>query len=654
MLESGRLSQWANDSIIKGLKFRFALSVHGYKFLRSTGYPLPSYSTLMRKIQDVKLTFGIFSDVIDLLKFKVESMCESDRFCVLSYDEMVVSEQLDFDKNLGKFTGFVTLGDKIDVLGQKIFTVVVRGIKNRWKQVIACHITHKQHIDPEVLKRFMLECITSVENCGLHVLALSSDLDGRNRSLWATLNINIAKFGVRNNSFTFNEHEIFAIPDACHLLKNLKAAVLRQIIYLPTSYTEVEELPSNEVDGSYVKQLWDHEIAHGFEKRLLHHIRQADVEPSNFDKMNVGAAVRFFSAKTASALQTAVANGILPTKALTTSHFILIIEKWFSIISSKVRKTSITSRNCDQKYIFLHMIIDLFQRCVFKEGWKPLNYGFVLCTLSFCDMVEFLFQNKYDFVLGHRFTQDVTENVFSQIRNKEGSMPSAQKALRAIRNITVAQYVSNVKRTNYFNDSDEFLLNFCETKKKSLQTSGTPENMAHSRSVHSSSSAVEFDVKTLSFESFGELFSNYDANSTFFIAGSTTKALVPHVCPQCVDFLSLKNLPESVYIQKAKAYTKGADKGGLREPCFETLNLILHCEYYYKIYRDHILRNENSTLIQCLVKNVNIVFPLCCEVKEKIVKHYFTVRSFCVKNFSENSKKRKTVFGTASAKRTKN
>jgi len=43
-----------------------------------------------------------------------------------------------------------------------------------------------------------------------------------------------------------------------------------------------------------------------------------------FQKMNVSAAIRFFSTKTASALKTAVANNILPVEAFTTAHFILI------------------------------------------------------------------------------------------------------------------------------------------------------------------------------------------------------------------------------------------------------------------------------------------------------------------------------------------
>lgn len=91
--------------------------------------------------------------------------------------------------------------------------------------------------------------------------------------------------------------------------------------------------------------------------------------------MNVGAAIRFFSLKTASALEIAVKENLLPKDVLSTAAFIRLIYEWFSLVSSQTRKASITLRNCDQKYIFLHRIIDIFRETVFEKNWKPLNYA---------------------------------------------------------------------------------------------------------------------------------------------------------------------------------------------------------------------------------------------------------------------------------------
>lgn len=99
----------------------------------------------------------------------------------------------------------------------------------------------------------------------------------------------------------------------------------------------------------------------GKELRSLHHLNRDDIFPDNFQKMNVGAAIRCFSLKTAVALEIAVKLGTLPPDVLTTAHFIRLIYEWFTLTASKVRKTSITKHNKELKYDFLEKIINLFE-----------------------------------------------------------------------------------------------------------------------------------------------------------------------------------------------------------------------------------------------------------------------------------------------------
>lgn len=79
----------------------------------------------------------------------------------------------------------------------------------------------------------------------------------------------------------------------------------------------------------------------------------------------------------------------------------------------------------------------------------------------------------------------------------------------------------------------------------------------------------------------------------------------------------------------------------MKEPCLETFCLILHCDHYFSLYKDFNTKNGNGDLIKSLVENVDV---------GKIVKHFFKVRSFCKKNFSENCEKRGIVYGTATSK----
>ncbi|XP_026829380.1 uncharacterized protein LOC105280601 isoform X1 [Ooceraea biroi] len=98
LIEKKCITKWSHERIIKGLKLRFALGKNGYNFLRETGYPAPSCSTLNKRISCVKIEFGLLHAVVDLLTKKIESMQDIEKDCSLMVDEMEISGDLDFDK----------------------------------------------------------------------------------------------------------------------------------------------------------------------------------------------------------------------------------------------------------------------------------------------------------------------------------------------------------------------------------------------------------------------------------------------------------------------------------------------------------------------------------------------------------------------------
>ncbi|KAF0711126.1 Uncharacterized protein FWK35_00035153, partial [Aphis craccivora] len=176
---------------------------------------------------------------------------------------------------------------------------------------------------------------------------------------------------------------------------------------------------------------WKWETDNKKELRFLCHLKHEFLFPDNFQKMNISAAIHFYSIRTASALETAVKNNVLHKDALSTAHFIWTIHEWFSLLSSKVRKT----------------------KTQFDKGWKPLNTGIIMATLSFIDICETLFLKfNYDFVLGHRFTQDALENIFSNIRLKADRSPTFNQCLQALKGISVSQYLFDINHSNYAND----------------------------------------------------------------------------------------------------------------------------------------------------------------------------------------------------------
>lgn len=96
---------------------------------------------------------------------------------------MSISAENDFDKNEKKFYGYVTLKDTDEddrTLGRHLLVALIRGVKSNYKQVIGAHIVDSR-IDGKLFKNFMEECIKFVEEVGLTVVAVGSDMGSNNR-----------------------------------------------------------------------------------------------------------------------------------------------------------------------------------------------------------------------------------------------------------------------------------------------------------------------------------------------------------------------------------------------------------------------------------------------------------------------------------------
>lgn len=154
------------------------------------------------------------------------------------------------------------------------------------------------------------------------------------------------------------------------------------------------------VKGQYVADLFKTEMQSNSGLRFLHHLSLDIINPSQFSKMHVRKSMKFISVKTAGALETAVAQQMLPREALTTAWFIRLLAQWFQLVNSRKRACSITSNNFSKKENLISEFVDIIQETVIGKGWKPLNTGSILTSLSFIAISRACFDRGYKFVLG--------------------------------------------------------------------------------------------------------------------------------------------------------------------------------------------------------------------------------------------------------------
>lgn len=99
---------WSNASINKALQFKFACGGTGYNLLRENHFPLPSQRTLARRLENFKFDCGILEEVFEFLEHKVKNMTVMERQCSLVFDEMSISEGIQYDPSTEKNYGGVT------------------------------------------------------------------------------------------------------------------------------------------------------------------------------------------------------------------------------------------------------------------------------------------------------------------------------------------------------------------------------------------------------------------------------------------------------------------------------------------------------------------------------------------------------------------
>lgn len=589
-----KMSKWSTPTIVKALKFRLALGVHGYKFLVNSGYPFPCLETLGEKLQALKINSGIFSVLEEPLKAKVAGMSQIGRCCTISIDEMQINPVKNYNKFEKKFVGNITLErserkqkkkenekavpveDEYDCLedmlredegddckadnaghstdserkdlGTHLITILARGISSPWKQVIAIGITSGS-TKPQALHKFVDEGIKFLENCGLYVTSLTSDMGTNNRAFWTMVGVTLQRAGDRKNFFMCNGHKVYLIADPCHLLKNLKLALQSGTTTIPEFIQEVHSLPTTNIDSSYVEALWHAEVNMKKELRKLHHLHFDDLHPDNFKKMHVGSAVHFFSHATAAALEDAVEKKILSEEALTTAWFIRKVNTWFAVVSSRERKTSITRRNCALRYLVLTDMMDIFENVRIKgTKWKLLNAGMVLSCLSLVDICEYLFSaTSIEFVLLSRFSQDALENVFSQVRRKAGKTPTALQCQKVMKLISVSQFISKIDHTSYHNNADVFLIDFF-SKKNGNEENGDTERLNDTFNIVHTVSRPFYEGAEINFSQRFDAVTQYndlDAELLCNLSGIVTKAVLKkRICQDCQTFLSTDNVSD--------------------------------------------------------------------------------------------------------------
>ncbi|XP_077485470.1 uncharacterized protein LOC144095680 [Amblyomma americanum] len=149
---------WSAETVKQGLQIKFVCGTTGYETLRKLGYPLPSSSTLARKIQGLKFLPGILQEVFDVMKCKAETMENVEKDCALFLDEMEIATAFELDRGEDALLGSITLPSEPEEPANHALVFMLGGINQQWKQVIGYEFTG-QHVEGALLKDYVLDIV---------------------------------------------------------------------------------------------------------------------------------------------------------------------------------------------------------------------------------------------------------------------------------------------------------------------------------------------------------------------------------------------------------------------------------------------------------------------------------------------------------------
>ena len=454
----------------------FALSIfyHSrkvYALLRKL-FIMPSKTTLLKMLQKTNIYPGFSTNVFDALQRKVSTMTESNRQCVLVFDEMSIKTHLSYNRHHDCIEGFTDLGSlgKTKFVANHAIAFMVRGIASKWKQSIGYFLSSGPTPGAK-LKLLVEEAIDKLSAIGLKVRVVICDQGSNNRNFMETL----AGVNEQKPYFTHNTQKIYAMYDPPHLLKNVRNNLKKHGFCY-------EDKP---VKWQFIEDFYDFDKENKI--RLAPKLTDMHINTPAFSTMSVPLAAQVLSHTTAAGIYTLCQLKKLPEEAETTAMFLDKMDKIFNAMNSQSLKSSqpyghAMSASTDHVR-FLKESIDFFNNLKLSKpttiycirGWK-ISINAVLGLWE--DLHR---DNSFSYLLTNRLNQDCAENLFSTIRGKGGHRvnPTATEFRAAYRQAVFDQILEQSAGSNCSADMDQILLsltNITGDSPSSTQTSTSGDN----------------------------------------------------------------------------------------------------------------------------------------------------------------------------------
>ncbi|KAB0801097.1 hypothetical protein PPYR_05451 [Photinus pyralis] len=408
-----------------------ALSIYkqgrgGYKVLKSMGFVLPSRSTLIAMLKNVRFRSGINHHIFRGLESSVKNMHPDDRDCSLLFDEISIQPSWYYDERLDEIVGLEDHGEeKIIKFADHCQVFMLRGCRKKWKQPIA-YAFSEHSMAQSVLVKMIKEIISQSQSIGLNVVATICDQGLTNMAaINQLIKYSQNKYSRRNeeyrgSGFEVNGKEVIPIFDPPHLLKGIRNNLLNKTCVF-------------NMDDNVYKAKWRH-FVDLYEKddpnedlKMCNKLTDYHLKTEKIFKMKVSIAAQTFSHRVGVFFNFAINHKILPEECRATQHLAFFMDKLFDSVNGqsnqvnngKVMRVSLskTSRHLE----FWREAITVLKSMHFvdsknKSSVPPTVKNWIR-TIHGLTAIWNILKCRYKYLNLRNFNQDALENFFAMIRS---------------------------------------------------------------------------------------------------------------------------------------------------------------------------------------------------------------------------------------------
>lgn len=405
-----------------------------YKHLTKC-FTLPSARSLKKMLAKIKIEAGINSVVFKKIKDSVVSMSEDDKLCVLIFDEMYITPNIQYNASSDKLKGFTTNYENKCKIADHVLTFMIRGIKTNYKQPVAYYFTHC--LNKTDLKNIITRVIKEVNATGLKILATICDQSATNiAAINALISDSKASFFKKNiewkqECIILENKKIFPLYDVPHLLKGLRNNLLTKDLL----YFDVDDKNEKVIKWEYFEKLYIADKSYG-ELKIMQKITEEHINRDKINKMKVKLAAQIFSHSVAVAAKHLSDAGKVDPQIKNVQSFVLMMDKLFdslncntfSILHGKIYRAGVKAGSPHHQ-----LWIDAIKFLKSMKFIEKRKIGDKICLIeksvpsikNFIKTIEGMQgiwkilskKHGFDTMICRNFNQDPIENFFGNIRS---------------------------------------------------------------------------------------------------------------------------------------------------------------------------------------------------------------------------------------------